>query len=362
MAWYGVDPFRVENNIVRKLGMKIRTQDQIMQLWREAAQPKVTIGCITFNQHEYIEQTLKGFLMQETDFPFEILIHDDASTDGTAEILRAYEARYPQLIRTICQTENQHTLGRGITGSFIFPNVRGDYVALCEGDDYWTDPLKLQKQVGALERNADCNLCVHPVRKKHGICGDDTGVLGELNGREEVSSVQFLVNWKMHNIPTASVMLRSSMLRRKELAEYFQKNSGSWLIKFVGAMDGGAVFLPDVMGVYRVGAKGSYTERVGNSYELDLKYMNLFLSALEQLDELTDKRFTPLLKTIKSYRVHASLMRKDIPEPVKQQMYQQYGCYLTELQKALFHFPWLSKLWILVLRIKGKMLKLINLR
>ena len=93
--------------------------------------------------------------MQDTDFPFEVIVHDDASTDGTAEIILEYAAKYPRLIRTIIQTDNQYSKGGLINPRFVFPKAVGKYIAICEGDDYWTDKLKLQKQVMFLESNPE---------------------------------------------------------------------------------------------------------------------------------------------------------------------------------------------------------------
>lgn len=118
-------------------------------------EPKVSICCITYNHVTYIAQAIESFLMQKTTFPFEILIHDDASTDGTSEIIRDYERKYPDIIKPIYQTENQYSQGRSISATYQFPRAKGRYIALCEGDDYWTDPLKLQKQVDFLEANPE---------------------------------------------------------------------------------------------------------------------------------------------------------------------------------------------------------------
>jgi len=123
--------------------------------------PIVSICCITYNHEKYIRDAIEGFLMQKTNFTFEILIHDDASTDKTAEIVREYEQKYPQLIKPIYQTENQYSKGINPGVEFLFPRAHGKYIALCEGDDYWTDPMKLQKQVDFLEANPDCSLCFH---------------------------------------------------------------------------------------------------------------------------------------------------------------------------------------------------------
>src|SRR5690606_24868156 len=114
--------------------------------------PLVSICCITYNHVKYIRQCLDGFLIQKTNFSYEIIVHDDASTDGTAEIIKEYVKRFPNIFIPICQTENQHSKGiRGVFAKFVFPKSNGKYIAMCEGDDYWTDPLKLQKQVDILE-------------------------------------------------------------------------------------------------------------------------------------------------------------------------------------------------------------------
>lgn len=127
--------------------------------------PLVSICCLVYNHEPYIRECLDGFMMQKTDFPFEVLIHDDASTDKSAEIIREYEEKYPEIIKPIYQTENQYSKGIGVTRVFQFPRAKGKYIALCEGDDYWTDPLKLQKQVDFLEANNEYSLCVGGFKK-----------------------------------------------------------------------------------------------------------------------------------------------------------------------------------------------------
>jgi len=123
--------------------------------------PKVSICCLTYNHEPFIRKCLEGFMMQKTDFSFEILIHDDASTDGTPGIIREYEAKHPDIIKPIYQTENQASKGIKNTLIYQFPRVKGEYIAFCEGDDYWTDMYKLQKQVDFLDQNPDYTLCCH---------------------------------------------------------------------------------------------------------------------------------------------------------------------------------------------------------
>ncbi|HPW37667.1 MAG TPA: glycosyltransferase, partial [Syntrophorhabdus sp.] len=131
------------------------------RLSQSKAKPFVSIGCTTFNHGKYIRECIEGFLLQKTDFPIEIIIHDDASTDNTPQIIDEYAKRYSGLIVPILQTENQYSKGINPFISFVFPRARGKYIALCEGDDYWADPLKLQKQVDFLEANPDYVISYH---------------------------------------------------------------------------------------------------------------------------------------------------------------------------------------------------------
>lgn len=122
--------------------------------------PLVSIVCPAYNQEAYIAQALDGFLMQQTTFDFEILVNDDASTDATARIIADYAARYPTLIRTFFHETNQFSQGKSCVPS-LFGQARGRYIAYCEGDDYWTDPRKLQIQVDFLESHPDYVLTYH---------------------------------------------------------------------------------------------------------------------------------------------------------------------------------------------------------
>lgn len=115
----------------------------------------VTIRCLTYNHEPYIRQCLEGFVMQKSNFKFEAIVHDDASTDGTAAIIREFAEKYPDIIKPIFETENQYSKHDGSLNRIMNEHTYGKYVAYCEGDDYWTDPLKLQKQIDFLESHPD---------------------------------------------------------------------------------------------------------------------------------------------------------------------------------------------------------------
>lgn len=111
-------------------------------------QPMVSIKCLVYNHAPYLRQCLDGFVMQKTNFRFEAIVHDDCSTDGSQEIIKEYAAKYPDIIKPIYETENQYSKHDGSLSRIIYKHIRGKYIAHCEGDDYWTDPNKLQLQVG----------------------------------------------------------------------------------------------------------------------------------------------------------------------------------------------------------------------
>jgi glycosyltransferase involved in cell wall biosynthesis len=128
----------------------------------------LSISCITYNHVSFVKSCLDSILSQKINFEYEILIHDDASTDGTREIIEEYHAKYPEIIIPHYQEENQYSKGvRGFMVNYNFPRCRGKYIALCEGDDYWTDPNKLQKQVDFLETNPDYSGCYHDTLVKY---------------------------------------------------------------------------------------------------------------------------------------------------------------------------------------------------
>ena len=132
------------------------------QQWPDDVEPLVSVSCITYRHEPFIRQALDGILAQQTTFRVQVIIHDDASTDRTADIVREYASRHPQLITAICQEENQYSQGKR-PSRLVRQHVTGKYVASCEGDDYWIDPLKLQKQVDVLEGHPEYGLV-------HGDC------------------------------------------------------------------------------------------------------------------------------------------------------------------------------------------------
>ena len=171
----------------------------------------VSVICTAYNHEKYIKSALDGFVMQKTDFAFEAIVHDDASTDGTADIIREYAEKYPHIIKPILQTENQYSKNISITNGIILPRTQGKYIAFCEGDDFWTDENKLQLQVDFLENNPDYIACVHNTtfHDCSGKCKDELMVL-----KNDEHDVLFEdVIWGMRNAyQTSSLVIRKEYL------------------------------------------------------------------------------------------------------------------------------------------------------
>jgi glycosyltransferase involved in cell wall biosynthesis len=243
----------------------LREEHKIMQNWKgDISNPLVSICCITYNHEKFIEDSLEGFLIQETDFPFEILIHDDASTDKTASIIREYEKKYPDVIKAIYQKENQYSKGIKPSVKFNYPRAKGKYIALCEGDDYWIDPLKLQKQVAFLEANPEYVMCYHNAK----IIDENGDLISQSKLPNELKrdfSKKELIQGKM--ILTLTICFRN-ILRKYPDEIYKVLNGDKFLTSLLGNFGKGK-YMPDIDdAVYRKqpGAIWSKLDQVSQIY------------------------------------------------------------------------------------------------
>jgi len=242
----------------------------------QKSEPLVSISCITFNHVNYIEKALNGFLMQKTNFNFEVLIHDDASTDGTEDIIRNFERRCPSIIKPLYEETNQWVKGRKGSAVFNFPRAKGKYIALCEGDDYWTDPLKLQKQVDFLEANEDYNICFHNVE----LYDETDRKFKEDTITREVSKTTDVLDLARGNyIHTPSVVLRNNF----NIPEWFFKSPiGDWPLYMIAIRDKKLKKLDDTMAVYRLSNSGIWSNRSKeNRIKSTIKSIKLLINSKE---------------------------------------------------------------------------------
>jgi len=251
----------------------------------ETQEPLVSICCITYNHEKYIRDAIEGFLMQETDFPFEIIIHDDASTDKTADIIRDYEKKYPKIIKPIYQTENQYSKGV-IPSQITFEIAKGKYIALCEGDDYWTDPNKLRIQVAFLEENPDYVITYTAVKAfdENGII--ETYVGGALNDLSE------------EQLKCASPINTLTTCFRNLIKEYppeflIAKIGDLTIWSLLGAYGKGKFISEIKPSAYRVHDGGAYSKKsIAEKMYMGLTtYTALMLYYMRVGDEITAKYF-----------------------------------------------------------------------
>lgn len=251
----------------------------------------VSICCITYNQESYIRDALEGFLKQETDFAYEVLIHDDASTDRTGEIIREYAERYPDVIRPILQTENQYSKGfTNISGTFNFPRARGRYIAMCEGDDYWTDEKKLQLQVDYMESHEDCALCFHSARVEVLEQAVTERSMRPYHGGRIVSPEEII--GKRSGYPTASLLFRTEMVR--ELPEFYVNAPIADIpLQLLAAARGYGYYMDRPMCVYRLGGAVSWTSMMkqGDYEEKQRRYFNQMEEMYRGFDQESGGRF-----------------------------------------------------------------------
>lgn len=230
----------------------------------------VSICCITYNHAKYIRQCLDGFLNQQCDFEFEVLIHDDASTDGTVEIIREYEVKFPDIIKPIFQEQNQYSLGvRGMNYAYNFPRAKGDYVALCEGDDYWIDPLKLQKQIDFMKSNSDCSLCFTGCEIHKGT-GEKKIIKYKLTKLIDVN--RYLLN--QYFMATASLLLRRDVIKIPN-AEWMNSSfAGDFLLRYKALTLGKIGYIDRISVVYNKGTEGSWSNRKLSKDIIEKEYLD----------------------------------------------------------------------------------------
>lgn len=242
--------------------------------------PIVVISCPTYNHAPYIRDTLNGFVQQKTDFPFIAIIHDDASTDGTSEIIKEYAEKYPEIIKPIYEEENQYSKKNGTLTHII--NMAcfqsgAKYIAFCEGDDYWTDSLKLQKQVDFLESYPEYSGCFHETDVNNTSSSQFS--FPPLEDRAYTAEELF-THWL---VPTASIMARNK-IESMPIDSRFM-NGDSVLVQYITSI--GKFFgMSDKMAVYNLSDGGATMKRMRTpvtSYFKELKHTEAMYEYFPQI-------------------------------------------------------------------------------
>lgn len=311
----------------------------------------VSIYCKAYNHEKYIRDCLNGFVNQKTSFKYEVIIHDDASTDKTADIIREYQAKYPDIIRPIFQKENQYSQNIPVFSSHMLPMMRGKYIACCEGDDYWTSENKLQMQVDFLEANQAYSACVH-----------STKVMNMSNGRVFVNYPKGTFDLEVADVVRESMRCyhTSSLVYRIEYAynrpEFLTRRTGvgDYPLSIYLAMQGKIHYFGDeVMSVYRYGTEGSWTSRMANDNKKKIANCRARIEMLNMADEYSGGAYGALFQDkIKQYECNMLIAEGKFHQLKHGETAAYYKKYPVKIKVKVMLLQYCPKLYWRVRKLK----------
>ncbi len=283
-----------------------KTEQEIMKNWEgDINHPIVSICCGTYNHEKYIIDAIESFLMQETNFPFEIIIRDDCSTDQTTTIVQKYADHYPNIIKPIFEKENQYSKGV-MHWSVSFKQAIGKYIALCEGDDYWLSKDKLFKQYNYMNCNENIQLSFHNaiVANEHKEKLKDTNsnyLYGEIFTTKDIIN-----NWF---ISTQTIMFKNN-LEEDYITNFFGVINGDWTIQLICSLLGEVHFIGNLNSVYRKNPN-SLSNQIGkDKVYRAMKLITLF----DKFDTYSDYKFHKEIEEKKKFFLNELILferRKD---------------------------------------------------
>lgn len=303
----------------------------------------VSIVCATFNHEKHIKKALDGFVMQKTTFAYEIIINDDASTDNTANIIREYEKKYPS-IRAVYQKDNQYSKNVSIFTQILYPMARGKYIAVCEGDDYWIDDHKLQKQIDYLETHPNCTFCFTNAEFRHkgellGNFIPDKCAKQYFKGNESDYNVGELA--LLDSIPTASFVYRTEEAKKISSidASCFR---GDVCTRLFCTSFGYAHYIDEVTTVYNWQNSGSLTERIKENPNYAISMYTKILNLYSFIDDLNQNEYHEIFQKKKELCEYHILLASNNRKKLREKKYrkialdQSFKGYLYYLMKVYF--------------------------
>jgi glycosyltransferase involved in cell wall biosynthesis len=305
--------------------------------------PLITINVVTYQHIDYIEECLKGILMQETIFPYEIIIGEDESTDGTREICMQYAEKYPDKIRLFLRERKDVVYWNNIpTGSFnVLANIfaaRGKYIAMCEGDDYWIDPYKLQKQIEFMENNPGCTMCTHAA-----IVIDSYG--------NKIKAKRPSIGNKIFSIENSLIQKKREATSSFLYLAKITSNPPKWFIEahikdaplyLLCAYHGFVGYIDEFMSVYRRGVRDSWSFINENSLEFKISSNLSKLDIYDQFNAYSNRQYNSIIAKKKLHYI------KKIVKLIK----NNNALELTLLKNNLIKLPVKFRIYIYYLLVK----------
>lgn len=295
-------------------------QSEIIQSWNPARGKLVSVCMLVYNHAPYLRDALNSILNQKTDFGFEILVHDDASQDASAEIIKEYAARYPEIIKPILQSENQHSQGIYPSVHFNYPRAKLPFVAMCEGDDHWADENKLQTQIDGLLENPEINLSFHSayfVDDQNN--GSSLSIYGDYGEHDCIIPFHRVLHRVRGWIPLASCVIRQEAKQR--LLSFLKARKyltvGEIYFQFFGALPHGALYYSTPMSFYRYRTTHSWTRKLHVDIRFKAVHETAMIRSYHDLNNLTNglykEDFTALTLQRLLWLFNPETPPKDVP-------------------------------------------------
>ncbi len=251
---------------------------------------KVSVNCLAFNHEKYIRKTFEGFVSQKTNFKFKVIVHDDASTDNTQEIIREYAEKYPDIIFPIYQTQNQYSKGVKIFDEILAPLCDTEFLAVCEGDDYWTDPEKLQLQYDFMVSHPEYSMCIHNT-KRINEKGEDIGQnVNSCTEDRDFEANEIIAVGGGGLYQSSSVFCRTAD-RIKMPGEFRLPGIGDYPLAIYMATLGKIHYISRVMSAYRVGSLNGWTQRVAHNRQKFNVHLEKMIEYLNRLNAHLDYNY-----------------------------------------------------------------------
>lgn len=300
--------------------------------------PLVSVIIVAYNEQEYIKKALDSILSQKTDFDFEIICHDDASSDKTPEIISEYAEKYPGLIIPILQKENQAQKGRNLYLEYIYPAARGKYAAFCDGDDYWTDKRKLQKQADFLESHEGYAACMHQFyfyyeqsgKKEPAACG---------MSEKDIGTEDF-IKWNVKSVPQLGTAMVNLDMAFRRPGLFHQIGGGKNSLRPISDMplyiylslNGKIRYLPYPMSVWCRRSTGTW-EKSAEDIEKNMNYNKQLIHFLQRLNRYTHGEYENCIRK-KTNTIQVSMSYQSLDFKRK----TAYICYILHIWHSFHSF------------------------
>ncbi len=318
-----------------------KIENEVMKNWKSNAdKPLVSICCITYNHEEYLHIALDSFLMQMTDFAFEIVIGEDCSTDNTLEVIKRYQLRYPKIIKIVTSDCN---VGIQKNSYRTMHSCSGEYIALCDGDDYWLDDQKLQLQINEMKINSNYGMSFHPTSQHK----SNDEIKKSVYKYKNFYSLFEIIESDFHFISTNSIVFKKNILKNLDKTLFLKSPVNDVWVRIIASMEAGALCINREMSAYRVQSSNSWTESMKNS-EKFISFIEKMLHSITDFDDFFSKKYNESFLKFKQRFFRTILFKQDLSFELKKDFIERYFYLLRFTDKIMwfliFSHPNLIKL------------------